>query len=213
MRALTYRHSRESGNPHPALSIRRNDGGWAGMVVWLGGDDYRVGDVIQRWLPDSVGAHGRAPLPGIAKLALPPNKKPPFRKRGVGGINPRRLPQDKVGVIQRFSLTQPSPAGRGLGPGGAIRQSAISGFVDRPGAGGRRPFPPHPIIPAPAGIQNPGISGVSIGRGVDSRFRGNDGGAASIPAPTRHSRAGQNPELRQFRRVDGAGCGFPLSRE
>ena len=35
----------------------------------------------------------------------------------------------------------------------------------------------HPltVIPAQAGIQNPGGFGVSVGRGVDSRFRGDDG--------------------------------------
>ena len=32
------------------------------------------------------------------------------------------------------------------------------------------------VIPAQAGIQSPGRPGVAIGRGVDSRFRGNDGG-------------------------------------
>ena len=31
------------------------------------------------------------------------------------------------------------------------------------------------VIPAQAGIRNPGSLGVAIGRGVDSRFRGNDG--------------------------------------
>ena len=37
------------------------------------------------------------------------------------------------------------------------------------------------VIPAQAGIQNPGGGpGVAAGRGVDSRFRGNDGVGGEI---------------------------------
>ena len=179
-----HRHSRESGNPHPAIdhppaipippfppppSFRRRPesrtpvrpGGWipafAGMTVGGGNDGMRgCGN-------DGMGA---------------PTKKPPFRKRGVGGITPgpcnaQRRPKFarlfrpplpgfwipacagmtvgmmgicKVGGLWRFSLTQPSPAGRG------------------PAAGATTP---------PGRIQRHRYAQDSAGV-LDSRFRGND---------------------------------------
>ena len=68
-----------------------------------------------------------------------------------------------LGGAERLSLTQPSPAGRGL----------LAAY-----AHARTPDAPT-VIPAQAGIQPPGIPGLGIGRGVDSRFRGNDGGGGN----------------------------------
>ena len=90
--------------------------------------------------------------PGVRRSA---RKKPPFRKRGVGGITP----------TQHSKTAYPTviPPKAGIHP--PQHHTRI-----------HMPSPPPTVIPAQAGIQNPGLpSKATTGRGVDSRFRGNDG--------------------------------------
>ena len=72
-----------------------------------------------------------------------------------------------VGGRGRFSLTQPSPAGRGPSPGG-LNGGRISNRHPSPSFRRR----PESRTPVKAG-ELPTL--LSSGRGVDSRFRGNDG--------------------------------------
>ena len=61
--------------------------------------------------------------------------------------------------------------------------------------------PPNPVIPAQAGIQSPGVSRTGERPGVDSRFRGNDGGGGNDGI----WRAGMAIEAAAATRLWGAG--------
>ena len=136
----SHRHSRESGNPPPAIthlvpchirrppppSFRRRPE--SGTPVGAGRQLGR--GVDSRFRGNDGGENGSI---GLERRRKRPKEKLPFRKRGVGGIRP---------------APPYAPAARC----------------------------PIPSFRRRSESRTPADAGRQLGRGVDSRFRGNDGG-------------------------------------
>ena len=168
--ARPHRHSRESGNPHPATptrrghtgvldsGLRRNDGGGWGIRP-----------------PIRHSRESGNPQPGLSpRRGAPGFWIPAYAGMTVGGgLHCRRL---AVGGVS------PSPDPLPLGEGfGGLRHSPASSLSFRPPLTAiPSSFHRHSIRPPPSfrrmtESRTPVRPGLSRGRGVDSRFRGNDG--------------------------------------
>ena len=97
---------------------------FAGMTVaGKAGMTTRLAGILRRWRPPIVGAPGRAPHPAtrilrhIYQTRPAANEKPPFRKRGVGGIHPYAARQSGA-VDSRFRGNDGGGAGGNDGGGG-----------------------------------------------------------------------------------------------
>ena len=136
-----YRHSRESGNPHPGLSpIPGKPGFWipacAGMTVGADGLG-KVGGVWSLSLtqPSPAGRGLFRQRPNRSPAAPPSFRRRPESRTPVdaglliggvwipafAGMTMRLAVFDGVVSAGSLSLTQPSPAGRGLSGGRAYR--------------------------------------------------------------------------------------------
>ena len=129
--------------PHPTLSRWERAGAWRPYGL--------VRPLLRRWQPYSVGAHGRAPLPGVTKPSpLPRNlinrttKSPSLAIGGWGDFVPTL--HDGRG-LPGFWI----PAYAGMTAGvGDFRWSWAKPppFILRPAQDERLPLCRHPVIPA-----------------------------------------------------------------
>ena len=114
-------------------------------------------------IPAKAGIHAPAPSPsrGVQGFWIP----------ACAGMTVGAAALPEVGGRERFSLTQPSPAGRGLLVACAIPRSVTI----IPSISHRHSIRPQPSFRRRSKSRTPAYPTVSMVRGVDSRFRGNDG--------------------------------------